>query len=152
MQLYSQNKKPQAASKSSAQTNPRLPGPYTVRVTIQPIRNSVTYHNIIHILFYIHVYLTLTLSLPYLRLACAELSLGPILINGFEELGISQSQTPIKSESQSNQSKTALHITILSIFYSTYNPYPFLTLLAIGLCLALPRPYSITWSKNRYKN
>ena len=63
--------------------------------------------------------------------------------SGFEELGISQSQTPIQSESQSNQSKTALHITILSIFYSTYkpNPYPFLTLLAIGQCLALPRPY-----------
>ena len=64
--------------------------------------------------------------------------------SGFEELCASQSQTPIQSESQSNQSETVVHITILPIFYSTYkpNPYLFLTLLAIGLRIALSRPYS----------
>ena len=64
----------QASSKSMAQTNPRLP--------YSPSRNLTNQKHCYMSKYYpysiLHTNLTPTLSLPYLRLACAVLSLGPI--------------------------------------------------------------------------
>jgi len=65
----------QAGSKSQAQANPRLPYSLSRNPTNQKQRYISQYfpYSILHI------NLTPTLSVPYLRLACAWLSLGPIL-------------------------------------------------------------------------
>ena len=68
----------QAASKRSKQANPRLP--------YSPSRNPTNQKQCYISQYYpysiLHINLTLALSLPYLRLACAELSLGPIAMSG----------------------------------------------------------------------
>ena len=90
---------------------------------------------------------TLDLTLqPLLPDVATESDIYRPIVNtsGFEELGASQSQTPIQSESQSNQSKTVYiyihsYININSVYYiSQYYPY---SILHINLTLTLSLPY-----------